>query len=140
MSVDKLMMNRWTPADLAEGEVEGNGQRPPPRPWQPRPSQTAQDVVHETLQAQARKADPIAELIRERGERYGPVQGVADRLDLIMVAMEGIPDGVGTVERYCLMMMAVKFARLIGNPGDWDTLQDINGYVRLIMEAREEQV
>jgi hypothetical protein len=73
------------------------------------------------------------QLVGDRKERYGSVIQTSTRYTTIRSLLDDLPEDTSNTERYCLEMLAVKFARLIGNPKDEDTLKDIQGYCHLML-------
>jgi hypothetical protein len=78
--------------------------------------------------------DTAEELVRMRRAMYGPVGDTAARYQVLKYWLSQAETELPTpspVTRYCLDMLLVKVARLLGNPAHTDTWRDIEGYCHL---------
>lgn len=92
------------------------------------------------------KPPSIAEVLAERGSRYGPFAGHATVTQDIKTAMRGIDtvtnwDKLNHSQREALEMIAHKIGRILnGDPNYLDSWVDIVGYTQLVIDELQEKV
>lgn len=77
-----------------------------------------------------------AEIIKDRGKRYGPIKQNHERIAALWSVLLGHPV---TPVQVAMCMIGVKMARLMESPEHADSAVDIAGYAACLRECQEQQ-
>lgn len=95
------------------------------------------ELWFETIKDRDNKKDSIAEVLAERGYRYGPFAGHARITQAIKDTIKSSPkwDDLTWSQREALEMIAHKIGRILnGDPNYLDSWVDIVGYTQLVID------